>query len=139
MWFPSVPKACAAKACAYRARPRRSDRHPRPPATRPTPHLAVTLEARGVPVQDIRLVLRHHQVATTQTYLDDNPLRVHQRMRNFTIGLSTSYTAVISERSAEWGTHNGSSLAKTWGCWSPRRLFEVDDELAAHDVGEAVV
>ena len=41
--------------------------------------LAVTLDARGVPVQDIRLVLRHHQVATTQTYLDDNPLRVHQR------------------------------------------------------------
>jgi integrase len=39
-----------------------------------------------VPVQDIRLVLRHHHVATTQTYLADNPLRVHERMRSFTIG-----------------------------------------------------
>jgi integrase len=48
--------------------------------------LAGTLDARGVPVQDIRLVLRHHHVATTQSYLDDNPLRVHQQMRNFTIG-----------------------------------------------------
>ena len=47
--------------------------------------LAGTLDARGVPVQDIRLVLRHHQVATTQTYLNDNPLRVHDRMRNFVI------------------------------------------------------
>jgi hypothetical protein len=41
---------------------------------------------RGVPVQDIRLVLCHHHVATTQTYLADNPLRVHDRMRTFTIG-----------------------------------------------------
>ncbi len=48
--------------------------------------LAGTLDARSVPVQDIRLVLRHHHVATTQTYLADNPLRVHDRMRNFTIG-----------------------------------------------------
>lgn len=51
--------------------------------------LAGTLDARGVPVQDIRLVLRHHHVATTQTYLADNPLRVHERMRNFTIGATT--------------------------------------------------
>ena len=47
--------------------------------------LAGTLDARGVPVQDIRLVLRHHHLATTQTYLNDNPLRVHDRMRNFVI------------------------------------------------------
>jgi integrase len=48
--------------------------------------LARTLDARGVPVQDIHLVLRHYHVATTHTYIDDNPMRVHQRMRNFTIG-----------------------------------------------------
>ena len=48
--------------------------------------LAGTLDARSVPVQDIRLVLRHHHVGTTQTYLADNPLRVHDRMRSFTIG-----------------------------------------------------
>ncbi len=47
--------------------------------------LAGTLDARSVPVQDIRLVLRHHHVAT-QTYLADNPLRVRDRMRSFTIG-----------------------------------------------------
>jgi integrase len=48
--------------------------------------LAGVLDARGVPVQDIRLVLRHHYLNTTQTYLADNPLRVHDRMRNFIIG-----------------------------------------------------
>jgi len=48
--------------------------------------LAGTLDARRVPVQDIRLVLRHNHVGTTQIYLADNPLRVHEHMRAFTIG-----------------------------------------------------
>ena len=50
--------------------------------------LAGTLDARSMPVQDIRLVLRHHHVATTQNYLADNPLRVHECMRAFIIGVA---------------------------------------------------
>ncbi|MGQ0824628.1 MAG: tyrosine-type recombinase/integrase [Actinomycetota bacterium] len=49
--------------------------------------LAGTLDARHVPLQDIRLVMRHDTLDATQAYLADNPLRVTRRMRTFTIDL----------------------------------------------------
>jgi hypothetical protein len=39
--------------------------------------LAGTLDASGVPLQDIRVVLRHETLTATQSYLADNPLRAH--------------------------------------------------------------
>ena len=47
-----------------------------------------TLDARGVPLQDIRVVLRHETLTATQSYLVDNPLRVDRTMSSFTIALS---------------------------------------------------
>jgi integrase len=49
--------------------------------------LAGTLDARGVPVQDIRVVPRHETLTTTQSYLAENPVRVHEQLRAFTIEL----------------------------------------------------
>jgi integrase len=49
--------------------------------------LAGTLDARGTPLQDIRLVLRHDTLDAAQAYLADNPLRSGRRMRQFTIDL----------------------------------------------------
>ena len=50
--------------------------------------LAGVLDARGVPLQDIQLVLRHDTLGPTQRYLAENPLRVRRRVREFTIELS---------------------------------------------------
>ena len=47
--------------------------------------LAGTLAAR--PIQDIRVVLRHEQVASTQTYLADTPLRAGTHMERFVVDL----------------------------------------------------
>ena len=49
--------------------------------------LAGTLDARGIPIHDIRVVLRHDQVARTQTYLADNPLRARNYMERFVVEL----------------------------------------------------
>ena len=49
--------------------------------------LAGVLDARGVPLQDIQLVLRHETLTATQAYLAENPLRVRRRMQSFVIAL----------------------------------------------------
>lgn len=43
--------------------------------------LAGMLDDQGARLQDVRLVLRHERLATTEAYLADNPRRVEQRMR----------------------------------------------------------
>lgn len=59
--------------------------HLRPHDLRRT--LAGTLDARRVPLEDIRLILRHETIAATHVYLHDNPLRAQRRMRAFTLKL----------------------------------------------------
>jgi integrase len=49
--------------------------------------LAGTLDARGMSLQDIRVVLRHDTLDAKQAYLADNPLRVGEHMRRFAIAL----------------------------------------------------
>lgn len=49
--------------------------------------LAGILDARLVPLHDIRLVLRHDTLDATQAYLADNPLRARRHLRAFTIEL----------------------------------------------------
>ena len=49
--------------------------------------LAGTLDARGVPLKDIRVALRHETLTATHAYLADNPLRAHARLRHFTVRL----------------------------------------------------
>jgi integrase len=44
--------------------------------------LAGMLDDQGARLQDIRLVLRHDRLATTEAYLADNPRRVEDRMRH---------------------------------------------------------
>jgi hypothetical protein len=43
------------------------------------------LDEQGARLQDVRLVLRHERLATTEAYLADNPRRVERRMRAFTL------------------------------------------------------
>jgi integrase len=43
--------------------------------------LAGMLDEQGTRLQDVRLVLRHERLATTEAYLADNPRRVEERMR----------------------------------------------------------
>ncbi len=47
--------------------------------------LAGLLDGQGTRLQDIRLVLRHDRLATTEAYLRDNPRRVERRMRALTL------------------------------------------------------
>lgn len=55
------------------------------------PHdLRRTLAARGMPIQDIRIALRHETLTATHAYLADNPLRVHRRLQQFTVNLDKS-------------------------------------------------
>jgi integrase len=49
--------------------------------------LAGILDARSVPLHDIRLVMRHDTLDATQAYLADNPLRARRHLRTFTIEL----------------------------------------------------
>ena len=45
------------------------------------------LDARRVPLQDIRVVLRHDTIDATHAYLADNPLRARRHLRRFTLDL----------------------------------------------------
>jgi integrase len=47
--------------------------------------LAGMLDEQGTRLQDVRLVLRHERLATTEAYLADNPRRVERRMRALTL------------------------------------------------------
>jgi integrase len=47
--------------------------------------LAGILDDQGARLQDVRLVLRHDRLATTEAYLRDNPRRVERRMRRLTL------------------------------------------------------
>ena len=49
--------------------------------------LAGTLDARGVPLQDVRIALRDETLTATQSYLVDNPLRADERLRSFILDL----------------------------------------------------
>jgi hypothetical protein len=56
-----------------------------------TPRLArapaESIDARHVPLQDIRLVLRHDSLDATQAYLAENPRRTRRRLRAFALNL----------------------------------------------------
>jgi len=47
--------------------------------------LAGILDDQGARLQDVRLILRHDRLATTEAYLHDNPRRVERRMRALTL------------------------------------------------------
>lgn len=47
--------------------------------------LAGMLDDQGAKLQNVRLILRHERIATTDAYLQDNPRRVATRMRNLTL------------------------------------------------------
>lgn len=62
--------------------------------------LAGLLDSQGARLQDIRLVLRHDRLATTEAYLRDNPRRVERRMRDLTLpGSSPSSSPVPAQSS----------------------------------------
>jgi integrase len=59
--------------------------------------LAGMLDEQGTRLQDVRLVLRHERLATTEAYLADNPRRVERRMRALTLpGQSTPHAVTLS-------------------------------------------
>ena len=91
--------------------------------------LAGILDARGLAVQDIQLVMRHQTLTATQAYLADNPLRVRRRMQSFVIRLDAPDGVLRCGRSTIW--ESGSRQPTTEFGYPPTRRTLSDGALGA--------